>query len=167
MAPGDRSSYSGRMALVARPGDAGEPELAELVGGGRRASRERIAALGVRDEKKRGGRLRDEPRRNFGRRCRNRCGTCEVSRNARRAVRLVVDVVPSLARLLDVCAKPGRRARFGKRNDCRNEELHQAKQRERRNGRPGSERPSSSLSLVGGRFHWGQWFNLRRDYGID
>ena len=44
--------------------------------------------------------------------------------------------MPTFARLLDVRAKPGRRTSLGKRNDCRNEQLHQPEQRERRNGRP-------------------------------
>ena len=124
------------MALVGTPAKAGKPELAELVGGGWRASREGIAALGIRGEEKCSRWRRDEPRDDLGRRCRNRSSPGEVPRDARRAIRLIVHVVPSLARLCAMRAKSGRRASLGKRNDCRNKKLNQSKQRERRNSRP-------------------------------
>ena len=123
---GDRSSYSVTMARVGPPATAGRPLLAELVGGGRRASGEWIAALGVRREKKCGRRLRDDARPNLGRACRNRRGAGQVPSDARGAVRLVVHVMASLAWLFDVRAKPRGHTSLRKRNHCRDEKLHQS-----------------------------------------
>ena len=138
---------------MAQSASADHAGLAELVGGGRSACCERIAALGVGWQKKGGRTLRYEPRHDPGRRRRYRRGAGQMPRNTRRAVRLVVNVVSSLARLLDVRAEPGRRSSFDKRNRRRNEQLHQPEQRERHNGRPGSERSSGSFGSVDGRFH--------------
>ena len=132
------------------------PVSAELAGRGRCAGGERAAALGVgRDEPSR-RRRRHEPDGKLGRRRRHWRRAGQVPGDACRAVRLIVNVMAPLARLLDMRAQTGRRARLGKGNHDRDEKLDQTEQRERHNGRPRSRADGSRRSLcsVGGRIHW-------------
>jgi hypothetical protein len=120
------------------------PGSAELAGRGWRACRERAAALGVRRDQPRRRRRRDKPNSDLGRRGRQWRRAGQVPGDACRAVRLVVNVVASLARLLDMRAQSGRRASLGKGNDGRDEQLDQTEQRKRHDCRPRSRADRSS-----------------------
>ena len=132
------------------------PKSAELAGRGRRPGGERPVALRSRgEEPRRRGRCH-EPDGNRWRRRRQWRRAGQMPGNARRTVRLVVNVVAPLARLLDMRAQPGRRAGLGKWDDRRDEELDQTEQRERHDRRPRSRavRPGRSVCSVCGRIHW-------------
>ena len=101
-----------------------------------RAGGERTATLSLRGKEPRCRGRCDEPDRNHWYRRRQWRGTGQVPGYARRAVCLVVNVVASLARLLDMRPQPGRRAGLGQGDDRKHEELDQAEQRERDNRRP-------------------------------
>ena len=120
------------------------PGSAELAGRGWRAGGERAAALGVRRDEPRCRWRRDEAHGNPGRRRRHGRRAGQVPSDACRAVRLIVNVVASLARLLDMCAQSGRRAGLGKGNHGRDEQLDQTEQRKRHDCRPRSRADRSS-----------------------
>ena len=131
------------------------PESAELAGRGWCAGGERAAALDVRRDEPRRPRRRDESDGDPGRRRRKWRRAGQVPGDACRAVCLVVNVVAPLARLLDVRAQSRRRARLGKGNHDRDEQLDQAEQRERHDRRPRSraDGPRCCLCSVSGRVH--------------
>jgi hypothetical protein len=110
--------------------------------------------LGIRGNERGRRRLGRYARRDVGWWGRNGRGTREVPRNACRAVGFVVDVVTPFAGLLDVRTESGRRP-LSERNHGRDEQLHQAEQCERHNGRSRSlaERSGGSISPVTGEFH--------------
>ena len=132
------------------------PESAELAERGWSAGGEWAAALDIRRDEPRGRRRRHEPDSNLGRGRRQWRRPGQVPGDARRAVRLVVNVVASLTRLLDMRTQSGRRARLGKGNHGRDEQLDQAEQCKRDNCRPRSraDRPRRFLCSVNGRGHF-------------
>ena len=124
---------------------------AEPDGRGGRSRGSWAALLCLGREQRRGRRSGNEDRRIHGPGCRQRRRARHVLRDARRAVRLVVDVVLPLRGPLDVCAEPRGRPGFGERDDNAHEQLHQPEQG---NGHPTRPERSSAGTWIRAKRQW-------------